>query len=106
MPDTMRAIRLTGPVDIDRLTVSDVPIPDVRPGWVRIRVMALGINESEQTSREGKSDATMMGGPAPVHPAGTVCFVGALAGQWTIPNFSPFSIPSGGQPGKHVVVLA
>jgi len=27
MPETMRAIRLTGPVDIDGLTVSDVPIP-------------------------------------------------------------------------------
>jgi hypothetical protein len=25
MPETMRAIRLTGPVDIDGLTVSDVP---------------------------------------------------------------------------------
>jgi hypothetical protein len=25
MPDTMRAIRLTDPVDIDGLTVSDVP---------------------------------------------------------------------------------
>jgi NADPH2:quinone reductase len=57
MPDTMRAIRLTGPVDIDGLTVSDVPIPEVRPGWVRIRVMAFGINESEATSRGGESDA-------------------------------------------------
>jgi NADPH:quinone reductase len=26
---------------------------------------------------------------------GTVCFTGALAGQWTIPDFSPFMIPSG-----------
>lgn len=57
MPETMRAIRLTGPVDIDGLTVSDMPIPEVRPGWVRIRVMAFGINESEATSREGESDA-------------------------------------------------
>ena len=56
MPDTMRAIRLTGPVDIDGLTVSDVPIPEVRPGWVRIRVMAFGVNESEVTSRKGESD--------------------------------------------------
>ena len=32
MPETMRAIRLTGPVDIDGLTVSNVPIPEVRPG--------------------------------------------------------------------------
>lgn len=57
MPDAMRAIRLTGPVDIDGLTVSDVPIPEVRAGWVRIRVKAFGINESEVTSREGGSDA-------------------------------------------------
>ena len=56
MPETMRAIRLSGPVDIDGLTVSDVPIPEVRPGWVRIRVMAFGVNESEVTSRKGESD--------------------------------------------------
>jgi NADPH:quinone reductase-like Zn-dependent oxidoreductase len=55
MPDTMRAIRLTGPVDINGLIVSDVPIPEVHPGWVRIRVMAFGVNESEVTSREGNS---------------------------------------------------
>jgi len=55
MPETMRAIRLTGPVDIDGLTVSDVPIPEVRPGWVRIRVMAFGVNESEVASRKGES---------------------------------------------------
>jgi NADPH:quinone reductase-like Zn-dependent oxidoreductase len=55
MPEMMRAIRLTGPVDIDGLTVSNVPIPEVRPGWVRIRVMAFGVNESEVTSRQGES---------------------------------------------------
>ncbi|MFI1754109.1 alcohol dehydrogenase catalytic domain-containing protein [Streptomyces sp. NPDC020571] len=30
-----------------------------------------------------------------VHRHGTVCFTGALAGQWTIPDFTPFMIPSG-----------
>lgn len=55
MTETMRAIRLTGPVDFDGLTVTDVPIPDVRPGWVRIHVRAFGINESEVTSRKGES---------------------------------------------------
>ncbi|MFI2754088.1 zinc-binding dehydrogenase [Cellulomonas sp. P22] len=52
----MRAIRLTAPVDPDGLTVSEVPLPEVRPGWVRIRVMAFGVNESEVTSRKGESD--------------------------------------------------
>ncbi|WP_431030812.1 zinc-binding dehydrogenase [Plantibacter sp. RU18] len=57
MTDTMRAIRLTGPADIDSLTVSHVPIPEVRPGWVRIQVKAFGVNESEVTSRKGESDS-------------------------------------------------
>lgn len=55
MPETMRAIRLTGPVDLDGMIVSEVPIPEVRQGWVRIRVMAFGVNESEVTSRKGES---------------------------------------------------
>lgn len=55
MSETMRAIRLTGPVDIDRLAVTDVPKPEVRPGSVRIRVTAFGVNESEVSSRKGKS---------------------------------------------------
>lgn len=57
MTDTMRAIRLTGPGSPDQLAVTDVPIPDVRPGWVRIRVMAFGVNESEVTSRKGGSSS-------------------------------------------------
>lgn len=55
MPDTMRAIRLTGPVASGDLALTEVPIPDVRPGWVRIRVTAFGVNESEVTSRKGES---------------------------------------------------
>lgn len=51
----MRAIRLTGPVTPNELTVSQVQIPDVGPGQVRIRVMAFGVNESEVTSRKGQS---------------------------------------------------
>lgn len=57
MTDTMRAIRLTGPGGPNALTVSDVPVPDVKPGWVRIRVKAFGVNESEVTSRKGESSS-------------------------------------------------
>jgi NADPH:quinone reductase-like Zn-dependent oxidoreductase len=57
MTDTMRVIRLTGPVDIDGLGVSDAPIPEVRPGWVRLRIKAFGVNESEVISRRGESSS-------------------------------------------------
>ena len=30
-----------------------------------------------------------------VRTGGTVCFVGSLADEWTIPQFSPFAIPNG-----------
>jgi NADPH:quinone reductase len=55
MPKTMRAIVLSGPVAPDELTVTDMPVPEVRPGWVRIRIKAFGVNESEVTSRKGES---------------------------------------------------
>lgn len=57
MTATMRAIRLTGPVEPEGLKTSRVPLPEVRPGWVRIEVKAFGVNESEVTSRKGESDA-------------------------------------------------
>ena len=57
MADTMQAIRLDGPGGYDVLRVSEVPRPEVAPGWVRIRVKAFGVNESEVTSRQGGSSA-------------------------------------------------
>ncbi len=56
MGATMRAIRLSGPVDADDLVPQEVEKPEVRPGWVRIRIRAFGINGSEVISRKGGSD--------------------------------------------------
>ncbi|MBT2565189.1 alcohol dehydrogenase catalytic domain-containing protein [Arthrobacter sp. ISL-85] len=127
MPETMRAIRLAGPVGPNGLTVSQVPIPDVGPGQALIRVMAFGVNESEVTSRKGQSGpdfsfprilgieavgvvdavgegvdldhgqkvATMMGGLGRAIDGSYAEYVGALSGDWTIPDFSPFTIPTG-----------
>lgn len=55
MPKTMQAVRLTGPVAAEGLTVTEVPLPAVAAGQVRIRVRAFGVNESEVTSRKGES---------------------------------------------------
>ncbi|HEY8718937.1 alcohol dehydrogenase catalytic domain-containing protein [Pengzhenrongella sp.] len=55
MADMMRAIRLTGPGGLETLATSQVPVPEVEPGWVRIKVKAFGVNESEVTSRKGES---------------------------------------------------
>ncbi|MEO5492899.1 MAG: zinc-binding dehydrogenase [Sphingomonas sp.] len=61
MTTTMQAIKLSEPGDIDKLVLTHLPIPQPAPGWIRIRVKALGVNESEVTSRNGLSgpDFTM-----------------------------------------------
>ena len=58
-PVTMRAVVVTRPGGLDALEIKDVPVPIRKPGWVRIRVKAFGVNESEVTTRKGESDAVV-----------------------------------------------
>src|SRR4051794_9153629 len=58
-PATMRAVIVTRPGGLDALEIQDVPVPVGKPGWVRIRVKAFGVNESEVTTRKGESDAVV-----------------------------------------------
>ena len=58
-PGTMRAVVVTRPGGLDALEIQDVPVPVRKPGWVRIRVKAFGVNESEVTTRKGESDAVV-----------------------------------------------
>jgi NADPH:quinone reductase len=53
---TMRAVVVTEPGGPDALQVTTVPMPEPQPGWVRIKVKAFGVNESEVTTRKGESD--------------------------------------------------
>jgi NADPH2:quinone reductase len=53
MPTTMRAVVLDAPGPVENLHVREVPIPQPDPGWVRIQVMAFGVNRSELHTRLG-----------------------------------------------------
>lgn len=50
---TMRAVVLTGPGPVENLQIRELPIPEPRAGWVRIKVMAFGLNRSELHTRLG-----------------------------------------------------
>lgn len=54
----MKAVVLhrTGKPEV--LTVSEVPIPKVKPGWVLVKVKAFGINRSELMMREFEGNAS------------------------------------------------
>ena len=54
-PPTMRAAQLTAP-GIETLRVLDLPVPEPAPGWVRLKVMAFGLNRSEYHSVTGLAE--------------------------------------------------
>jgi len=53
MTRTMRAVVLDGPGPVENLHIRDLPVPEPAPGWVRIKVMAFGLNRSELHTRLG-----------------------------------------------------
>jgi NADPH:quinone reductase-like Zn-dependent oxidoreductase len=60
MTATMRAVVLTGPGPVENLRLRDVPVPDVRPGQVRIAVRAFGLNRSELHLRLGYAEGARL----------------------------------------------
>src|SRR5207249_3686862 len=51
----MKAIRVHEPGGPEVLRIEEIPMPDARRGWVRIRVRAFGLNRSELFTRQGHS---------------------------------------------------
>jgi NADPH2:quinone reductase len=51
----MKAIRVHRPGGPEVLEIDELPIPEPRDGWVRIRVRAFGLNRSELFTRQGHS---------------------------------------------------
>jgi NADPH2:quinone reductase len=49
----MRAVVLTEPGSVENLQIREIPKPLPQPGWVRIKVMAFGLNRSELHIRLG-----------------------------------------------------
>ncbi|EOD67840.1 zinc-binding alcohol dehydrogenase family protein [Amycolatopsis vancoresmycina] len=52
----MRAVVLREPGPVENLELTELPRPEVKPGWVRIAVKAFGLNRSELHTRLGLAD--------------------------------------------------
>ncbi len=48
----MKAVVLTEPCKAEEMRLTDLPVPEVRPGWVLVKVKAFGINHSEVLLRQ------------------------------------------------------
>jgi NADPH:quinone reductase len=49
----MHGIVLSQPGPVENLRITELPVPEARPGWVRIAVRAFGLNRSELHTRLG-----------------------------------------------------
>ncbi len=52
MKETMKAVVLQRITPAEEIKLTEVPIPAVKPGWVLVKVMAFGMNHSEQLLRQ------------------------------------------------------
>lgn len=55
----MRAIVITKPGPPEVLELKEKPLPEIRPGWLRLRIRAFGLNRSEMYTRQGHSGAAV-----------------------------------------------
>jgi NADPH:quinone reductase len=56
----MKAVVLEKPCTAQELTVREVPRPEVKPGWVLVKIKAFGINRSEIFTRQGDSPSVKL----------------------------------------------
>lgn len=52
----MRAVVLREPGPVENLEIQELPLPEPKPGWVRIAVKAFGLNRSELHTRLGLAE--------------------------------------------------
>jgi NADPH:quinone reductase len=56
----MKAVVLEKPCAASELAVQEVPVPQVKPGWVLVKIKAFGINRSEIFTRQGDSPSVTL----------------------------------------------
>ena len=56
----MKAVVLRRPCAANELKTEEVPVPDVKKGWVLVKVKAFGINRSELFTRKGQSPSVKL----------------------------------------------
>jgi NADPH2:quinone reductase len=72
MAETMRAVVLTEPGPVENLQIHEIPKPLPEPGWVRIKVMAFGLNRSELHTRLGLAEGVTFPRVLGIEAAGVV----------------------------------
>ena len=59
----MKAIVLNGCCRAEDLRISEIPVPEVKPGWVLVKIHAAGLNHSEALLRMFEADSDYIAKP-------------------------------------------
>ena len=57
---TMKAVILKKPCSAEELEISEIPVPEIKTGWVLIKIKAFGINRAEILTRNGHSPSVKL----------------------------------------------
>jgi NADPH:quinone reductase-like Zn-dependent oxidoreductase len=68
----MRAVVLREPGPVENLELAERPLPQPKPGWVRIRVEAFGLNRSELHTRVGLAEGVTFPRVPGIEAAGVI----------------------------------
>lgn len=63
IPSTMRAIVIDGVCAAEDMAIREIPVPEVKPGWVLVKVHAAGVNRAEIIMREEEADEPYIATP-------------------------------------------
>lgn len=63
IPTTMKAVVLSAPTSAENVRLTEVLVPQIRPGWVLVQVKAFGLNHSEQLLRLNEIQADYISKP-------------------------------------------
>lgn len=112
IPETMRAAAIAGFGGIEKITLQSVPVPEVRPADVLIRVEAAGVGSWDAVEREGLYDGAF--GFESTFPyvlgwdgAGTVVAVGDRVTRFAVGDrayAASMPLPRGGFYAEYAVV--
>jgi len=86
----MKAVITTGNGSYDKLEYRDVPVPEVLPGTVLVKVLAAGVNNTEINTRLGWYSETVQAGTNATEEVEDKHATEKADGGWNLPTPFPF----------------
>ncbi len=85
LPDRMKAVRITAPGAPEVLKPSEVPLPQLKPGEILVKVAAAGVNGPDLMQRKGLYPAPAGASELPgLEVSGEVVALGKQAERWSV----------------------